>query len=274
MGEPRILKLFDSQPGKSLQDEVKDTFSEIEKEREIKNKRKTRRKPNNNSQDGSATKTPPHTTYNIHQENNNGNVIGHVEKFYSQSTKVIKTPPPDTIGADGHLTNTLKDKINELADTRAKDFVKQRKYPTYEAAIGPVYQVIYKGFRSFMGRPSWDRRQAITIIKELNVNQFDEILNYFNEKLSQTVTGKIKGAMKKSTSGTPFHMLMNRERELLAKIGFKPVSPEVYAALKRYYGVSSHKCLHTSQHKDWISHIESIVDKAEKGILDLRDIKF
>lgn len=269
MGDPRILRLYDSQPGKSLQDKVKDTLSEIKKERDIKEKRKTRRK-SDNAKDGSAAKSQPHTTFNI--GNNNGNVIGSVgdnAKFFSKTTKVIKSPPQDTIGADGHLVGILNDKIKELADTRLSDFQKRG----VNATIGSVYNAINRGFRNFMQRPH-DTRMAINIAKEQSINRFDEILGYFNEKLSRTVTAKIKDAMKKRTGGTPFYLLMNREKELLAKIGFKPDSPEVYTAIERYYGVSSHKDLHPSQHKDWISHIESIVDKVEKGTLDPHDVKF
>lgn len=265
---------FNSKPNESIKDEIKDSLSEIKRKREIKNKRKTQSKPDNNNHDGNATKTPPHTTFNI--ESNNGNVIGSVgdnARFYSKTTKVIKSPPPDTIGAEGHLVKILNDKIKELAETRASDLVKQGKYPTYEAAIGPVYQRIYKSFRDFMQLPSRDTRQAITIIKEQNINRFDEILGYFNEKLLATVTGKIKGAMKKRTSSTPFYELIEREKEMLGKIGIGHKDSEVYAALERYYGVSSHKDLHPSQHKDWISHIESIVDKVERGELDPHDIK-
>lgn len=266
---------FNRKPNESIKDEIKESLSEIEREREIKEKRKRQRKSSNTNQDGSVAKTPPHTTFNI--ESNNGNVIGSVggnARFYSKTTKVIKSPPPDTIGAHGHLVKILNDKIKELAETRARDFVKQGKYPSYEAAIGPVYQRIFKEFRNFMQLPSRDTRQAITIITEQNINRFDEILGYFNEKLSGTVTGKIKGAMKKPASGIPFYLLMNREKELLAKIGFKTDSPEVRTAIERYYGVSSHKDLHPSRHKDWISHIESIIDKVEKGKLDPHDIKF
>lgn len=266
---------FNRKFNESIKDEVKESLAKLGKEREIKNKRKTQHKPGNNNQGGSAAKTLPYTTFNI--ESNNGNVIGSVgdnARFYSKTTKVIKTPPPDTIGAHGHLVKILNDKIKELADTRAKDFVKQRKYPNYETAIGPAFKSIYSGFQSYMQLPSWDKRQAITICKEQHVNRFDEILNYFQEKLSNTVTGKIKGGMKKSTGRTSFGMLMSREKELLAKIGFKPDSPEVYAALERYYGVSSHKDLETFQHKDWISRIESIVDKVENGTLDFDNIEF
>lgn len=262
---------FNRKPNESIKDEIKESLSEIEKEREIKNKRKTQRKPGNNIQGGIAAKTSPYTTFNI--ESNNGNVIGSVgdnARFYSKTTKIIKTPPPDTIGAHGHLVKILNDKIKELAETRRTDFAKRGK----NATEGSIYQAIYKGFRSFMGLPSWDRRQAITICMEQHVNRFDEILNYFQEKLSNTVTGKIKGDMKKRTSRTPFYMLMKREKELLAKIGFKPDSPEVYAALERYFGISSHKDLRPDQHKNWISHIESVVDKVEKGILNSHDVKF
>lgn len=279
MGDQEKIIPFNGNPKESPKDKLCESFKEfnesLKQEREIKAKQKKQRKPGNNGQDESINKGPAHTIFSI--GNNSGNVIGSVgdnAQFYTKTTKVIKTPPPDTIGAHGHLVRTLNGVIKELADTRARDFVKQGKYPDYESAIGPVFQGINKGFRTYMQLPSWDRRQAITIIKEQPVSQFDGILNYFQEKLSGTVTGKIKGAAKKRTSGTPYYMLMNREKELLAKIGFKPDSSEVYAALERYYGVSSHKDLRTNQHKDWISYIESIVDKVEKGTLDLNDIKF
>lgn len=277
MGDPqgKIIP-FNSKPKENLQDVLNESLKEMERKREIKEKQKKQRKSGNKSQDDGLNKSPCHTTFTI--ENNSGNVIGRVgdnAKFYSKTTKVIKTPPPDTIGAHWHLVNILNDKIKELADTRANDFVKQKKYPTYEAAIGPVFQSLYAGFRSFMGLPSRDRRQAITIARERPVNEFDEILSYFNEKLSCTVTGKIKGAIKKSTSHTPFHVLMEKEEELLAMIGFTTDSPGVYDALERYYRVSSHKDLYLiGKHKDWISYIESIVDKVEKGMLDPHDITF
>lgn len=219
MGDPQknIVKLFGSQPKDSIKDQVKKALSE---NKMTKEKRQRQIKPSNNSRDGNINKSSAHTTDNIHQENNNGNVIGHVGKLYSQSTKVTKTPPPDTIGAHGHLVKIINDTI-----------------------------------------------------KERNINQFDEVLGYFREKLSHAVTGKIKDAMKKSASRTPFYELMRREKELLDKIGIGHKDPEVYAAPKRYYGVSSHKDLHLSKHKDWISRIESIVDKVESGELDPHDIK-
>lgn len=266
---------FNSKPNESMKDEIKKSLSEIERKREIKNKRKTQSKPDNNNHDGSATKPPTHTTFNI--ENNSGNVIGHVGKIYSQSTKVIKTPSPDIIGAHGHLVKILNDKIKELAETRARDFVKQRKYPNYEAAIGMAYNHRIYGinptFKRNFSLPYGERRQVINIIKEWNINRFDEILGYFSKKCSRTVTGKIKDGTKKRTSSTPFYELMKREKELLDKIGIGHKDSEVYAALERYYGVSSHKDLEPSKHKDWISHIESIVDKVGRGELDPHDIK-
>lgn len=267
--EEKII-LFNPKPKESIKDEIKESLFEIEKEREIKAKRKRQHKSSNANQDRSVAQTPPHTIFNI--KSNSGNVIGSVGDnaiFYSETTRVIKSPPPDTIGAHGHLVKILNDKIKELAETRARDFAKQGK----DATIGSIYQAINRGFRKFMQLPSWDTRKAITIIKERNINEFDTIQNYFNEKLSQTVTGKIKGAMEKRTSGTSFYLLMSREKELLGKIGLKPDSPEVYAALKRYFGVSSHKNLQPFKHKGWISYIESIVDKVERGILAPSDIK-
>lgn len=269
MGDPRILRLYDSQPDKSPQDELKDTLSEIKKEREIKNKRKPRRK-SDNAQDGSATKTTPHPVFNI--ESNNGNIIGSVgdnATFCSKTIKVVKSPPPDTIGAHGHMVTILNDKIKTLAEIRLRDLPKRG----IKATTGSVFNAINIGFRNFMQRPH-DTRMAITIAKEQNINRFDEILGYFNEKLSRTVTAKIKGTAKKPTSGTPFYELMKREKELLAKIGFKPDSTEVYTAIERYYGVSSHKDLQPFEHKDWISRIESIVGKVERGELHPHDIKF
>lgn len=263
-----------ARPKNSLKDEIAEGIikgkSKAEGDEDTGKKRKKSRKPDNSDSPGLAT---PKNVFNV--DHNSGNVIGSVAgnvKITSKTTKVTMAPPPDTIGGRGDLVQIINEGINKLAQTRIKDWIKQGKYTGEEAARGPAYQVTEGGLKRHLGIRKKDNRKAITIIKEMNVNRFDEVMEYLRGKYANTATGRIKGSVRKPKSSTPFVELMQVETSLLKKMGLKADSPEVYAALERYYGVGSHKFLETYQHKNWITRLEQIIDEIERGNISQHNI--
>lgn len=271
----KVVDIFTRKPietQNSMKDDIKEALQEAKGHAQGDEDTEERRKPRKS---GSSDHRGP-GQINISVRNNSGNVVGSVgdnAKFISKTTKIVKGPAPDTIGANDHLVRIINDEIKKLVHTRIKDWVRIRRYPNEEAARGPAYTSVSDGLRGELGIPHRDKRRIDYIFKELNVNRFDEIMEYLREKYSATITGKIKGGVRKAKNRTPFYALMQAEGALLEKIGLKADSPEVYDALRRYYGVTSHKHLETGQHKDWISRLEHIVDAVERGGVNPRDIR-
>lgn len=271
----RTGKPVEEETRNSVKDEIVKALKEVKKEQPKDNigRQKKLRKGTNESAENIINNGSARNIFNI--GNNSGNVIGSIgdnAKIISKITKVVKSPPPDTIGAKDHLIRIINDEIKKLAHTRQKDWVKTGKYPDEKTAKGPAIWSVINGLRHELGIPKRDTRRIDYIIKEMNNNRFDEIMEYLRDKYSKTVTGRIKGSVKKKKSSTPFYELMQTESALLKKINLKSDSPEVHNALRRYYGVTSHKDLVTYQHKDWISRIETIVDHVERGVLHIHDI--
>lgn len=189
---------------------------------------------------------------NISQTINNANIYGNVKQIGGNVIYITKKPPDvkilppiGSIGANPLLKQSIILEFNKLGEERAKRFGKR------------AYAVMYNTFKS-----DFEIKNAMwTVIWEWPEACANEILIYLGEKYNRTMAGRIEKAAIKPGYVHKRAFLFQREKELLAQIGFDISSEEVRGNLKRYFGVESHKYLTNLQHWQWVCYLEKEVNK-------------
>ncbi|MCI5220911.1 MAG: hypothetical protein D3914_17370 [Candidatus Electrothrix sp. LOE2] len=88
-----------------------------------------------------------------------------------------------------------------------------------------------------------------------------DIIQYLDEKYSNTIAGRIEKAAKRSGYSHTRPYLYKKEREFLSQLDIEVESNFVKESLKKYFGSSSHKDLTSLQHWQWVCYLEKEVEK-------------
>jgi len=180
--------------------------------------------------------------------NNNIQVGGDFINVTTKTPTIIKIEPPQgTIGSDPILKQAILRRFNKLGEEREKRFGKQ------------AYAVMYKKFKKDFGieNAHW------TIIWTWPKECAEAIIQYLDDKYNNTIAGRIEKATKKETYLHSRPFLYKKEKELLEQLGYNLSSPEIKKALKKYFGVDSHKDLSHLNHWLWVCYLEDCVKKLE-----------
>ena len=261
-------RIPEDQAKASLVDEVAQGIKKAKgraEDQEENQKEKRRRKAGSG---GAGNDAPARSIVNV--GDNRGNMINSIGDNTHITIKTRKVdnrplPAPDTIGANGHMVQAVIDKINELAMTRVDDRFKRGENVSKGSFYKTIRTKFYIDFH--LTKKQHRDRRIENIVSGWNVNRYQEVIGYFDEKLSKTATGVIKGAVRKRGHRSPVWVLMKEVTPLLKELGYKADSDDVDKALMMKYGVTSHQALDGFQQADWIAHLESLVDLVARGVL-------
>jgi len=217
-----------SAPAKSPLNELKQILEEAPSEQEPK----------------SSTINIDHSTGIQLGDNSTAHYHFHHEK--PPSLKVL--PPPDSIGGQGMLKKAIQDRFNALGDRRKKRFG--------QSAYGVMYSKFKSDFKIQKNVP-W------TDIWSWPVETAPAIIRYLDEKLANTIEGRISGAVNKSGYIHTRPHLYKLEKELLEHFDLKLDSPEVREKLQIFFGTTSHTKLSHLQHWQWVCYLEGQVRSLE-----------
>jgi hypothetical protein len=154
-------------------------------------------------------------------------------------------PPIGSIGAKSLLKQRIIELFNKIGEEREKRFEKQ------------AYPVMYKNFKRDFGI----KHARWTIIWEWPEECAEIIIDYLEQKYSNTIAGRIRNAEMKRNRIPKRKNLYTREKELLEQIGLSMNSKEVTEHLSNYFGVTSHTQLTNLQHWQWVCYLEGEVRK-------------
>lgn len=196
-----------------------------------------------------VTKSVPKVSQVVERGNNNTQIAGNNNttnlNITTKASPQIKIQPsPNSIGGNPMLRIGIKERFNELGD--------RRKARVGDSAFG----VMYSSFKREFGI---EKNVPWTIIWDWPVECADKIIEYLDEKLANTIQGRIENAGKKAgyIHAKPF--LFARERELLSCLGWEPKSFELRRLLSDFFGVDSHADLTHLQLWQLVCHLEGLV---------------
>lgn len=197
-------------------------------------------------------KIPSVQNSNISQKITDSNIYGNVKQignvFYltNKSPEIKMLPPIGSIGGNPLLKQSIKSRFDKLGEEREKRFGKK------------AYPVMYNNFKKEFGIKAKDKWTVIWLWPEACA---DRIIQYLDEKYSNTIAGRLEKAASKSGYVHKPPYLFKREKELLAKIGLEISSDPVHYNLQRFFGVSSHTKLTDLQHWQWVCYLEKEIEK-------------
>lgn len=187
------------------------------------------------------------------QSINNSTIYGNVSQIGGNLVYITKKPPDikilppiGSIGANPLLKHSIKSRFDKLGEEREKRFGKN------------AYPVMYNNFKKEFGIKTKEKWTVIWLWPEACS---DRIIQYLDEKYSNTIAGRLEKAASKSGYVHKPAYLFKREKELLAKIGLEISSDPVRYNLQRFFGVSSHTKLTDLQHWQWVCYLEKEIEK-------------
>lgn len=219
-----------------MQDDKKAKVSDI---RKLLNDGSTQKK----KQKGSAITQKATGSGNIQVAGNVGRITIKEEK---KIVKKVVGPAPGTIGANPTLKNKIESMINELGLRREKRFGKK------------AYPVIRSNLKKDFGIP---KTEKWTIVWDWPESRASELINYFAEKLDNTIDGRINIAAQRASYKHTRGQLFRLEKKYLDLLGLKQDSPEVRNARETMFGSPSRKDLTDSQFRNWVEVLENNVRK-------------
>lgn len=174
--------------------------------------------------------------------NNNYQHIGDVYNTIKPPDKKI-LPPPNSIGSDLLLKQRIQTLFNKIGEERAKRF-------------GPSgYAVLSNNFKSTFGI----KNNKWTIIWEYPIECAPDIIEYLEDKYSNTIQGRKEKAWNKKNYIPPRNIMYAKESELLSHLGFTTKSQEIKEMLNKFFGVQSHSKLTNNQHWQFIRYLENLI---------------
>jgi len=156
-------------------------------------------------------------------------------------------PPPDSIGADPLLKQRITTLFNKIGDERKKRF--------RDSAFPAMYRNFKKDFK--IKNNKW------TIIWTWPKECTPAIIDYLENKYSNTIQGRKERAARKPGYIQARPHLYKREKEILEQLGYTMDSPEIRELLQTYFGVSSHTKLAHLEHWQLVFYLEGLVKKME-----------
>ena len=173
-----------------------------------------------------------------------GIVSGNLKISTPRKPVVTVHPSPGSIGANALLKKAIIDRFNKLGEERERRVGKS------------AYGVMYKNFKREFGINDNEKWYTIWDWPEAAA---DQVISYLDTKYADTISGKIRGVIKRGELIPAKGYLFQREKELLEQLDLQISSPEVNEWLWRYFGVDSHTKLDRLQHWHWITYLEKIV---------------
>lgn len=150
-------------------------------------------------------------------------------------------PPKGTIGANAFLVERIKGLFNELGLRREERFGKT------------AYPVMYNEFKKAFSIP---RNQKYTTYLLWPESRAKEIIDYLEEKLSNTIKGRIQKSAKTKGQARP-HLLGETSR-LHKMLGWS--EQEYRAHLHYLFGVTSRSELDQAQLANYVAYLKEQVD--------------
>lgn len=181
--------------------------------------------------------------------NNNTQLAGRIDNLNIIADKSVKfnvMPPPGSIGANALLKERIKECFNQLGLERKKRFGKS------------AFAVMNSNFKRDFGIPAAHKLNTIWSWDE---SRAEEILSYLQEKYDNTIAGKTERAAKRPGYKHTRRQLFKMENDFLSQLALDPKSPEILGKMKLLFGTTSHKNMTDTQHQQWVSYLEKIVDK-------------
>jgi len=167
--------------------------------------------------------------------------------YASSGKKVTVAPPSDTIGSDSMLKDRIKTLMDELGMRRKERFGDD------------AFKVMYARFKKDFKIPS---KKAWTCIWLWKKSRADEIIQYFEEKLGNTIQGRIEGAANRPGYRHSRKHLFAKERKIIDELGLKSDDPVIRDCMKKYFGVVSRRDLGDEQLANWVAFLEQEAEKA------------
>lgn len=193
------------------------------------------------------------TTINI--DNSTGIQVGdnatahyHFHQEKKSSPKIL--PPQNSIGGDALLKKAIKDRFDALGERRTSRLRKN------------AYGAMYSNFKKEFKIP---KETAWTVIWTWPASTAPAIISYLDDKLSNTIEGRIENAASREGYIHNRRHLYKREKELLEHFDLAMDSPEVREQLEACFGTRTHTKLTHLQHWHWVCHLEAEVKKLEES---------
>ena len=168
-----------------------------------------------------------------------GDMVQH--HHHHKAVRLTVAPALNSIGADALLKNGIMARFNELGERREKRFGKS------------AYGVMYRNFKK-----SFDIKSgAWTAIWTWPMACAPAIIKYLEEKLANTIEGRIEGAANKADYIHTRPYLYKLEKEALEHLDID--KDFVENSLQMLFGASSHRDLTHLQQWQWVCHLEGLV---------------
>lgn len=179
--------------------------------------------------------------------NDNYNFSGNVEGGVNITTKTKKVtakiqPAQGTIGASPLLVERITGLFNELGLRREERFGKS------------AYSVMYNEFKKTFSIP---RNQKYTSYQLWPEARAQEIIDYLEEKLSNTIQGKKEKASAKKGHNVPY--LLSETTRLHKILGWS--ESDYRGRLHYLFGVTSRVDLNQSQLKNYVEYLRQEIEK-------------
>lgn len=174
-----------------------------------------------------------------------GNVT---QNFYRSSSKQSVVSPPDgTIGANAFLRDRIQSLIDELG-MRRKDRVGSS-----------AFAVMLKRFKLDFKIPKTKKWTCIWLWPE---SRAEEIVQYFEDKLGNTIKGRQEKAASRPGYRHSRRQLFAKERKVLDELGLDSDNPIIRDCMKRYFGVLSRRDMTDEQLASWVAYLDQEAEKA------------
>lgn len=173
--------------------------------------------------------------------------VGRDYNVFQKPPKVFIQPSKESIGGDSLLKQRIITLFNKIGEERESRFGKSG------------YGVMYKKFKTDFGI----KNNKWTIIWDWPKECAPAIIQYLEEKFSNTIKGRIENASKRSAYMHTRSQLYKKEKELLSHFNLDLDSDEVRNSLDMFFGERSHKNLTHQNHWQWVKVLERKVSEIE-----------
>lgn len=212
------------------------------------------------SSEGSQTKTPKRKRSPAPKKavgmsivgDGNVQVGGNVtQNFYGDKKENITVAPPvGSIGADALLRDRIETLIGELGMRR-----KERLGNNAFAAMMNNFKRDFK----IQKNKKW------TCIWLWPESRAEEIVQYFQEKLGNTIKGRQEKAALKPGYRHSRRQLFAKERKVLDELDLDSDNPILRGCMMRYFGVSSRRDMTDEQLASWVAYLDQEAEKSIKS---------
>ncbi len=155
-------------------------------------------------------------------------------------------PPDGTIGGNGLLRHRIQTLMNTLGDRRKERFGKN--------GFAAMYRNFKKDFK--IKNNEW------TCIWLWPEKRADEIIQYFEEKLGNTIQGRIETAAARPDYRHTRRQLFAKERKILDELGLSSDDQVLRDCMNRFFGVTSRRDMSDEQLANWVSFLDQEAEKA------------